>query len=110
MLHDLANRRGHTALLIGGASASREDMALVMQYLQPDGAIVEATVALAANPHDAGADGSLDPATAERLGADSVTLLLIRADGHIALRAESDHAAKLSGYINLLRSGPAEAA
>jgi hypothetical protein len=109
MLHDYANRRGHTALLIGGASATRQDLKQALHALKPlsEGSILESTIALAANVGVAEVDAYLKPETAERLGVGDITLLVVRPDGHVGLRAEANHAQMLAAYIDLLRRAPA---
>ncbi|MEN4921919.1 FAD-dependent monooxygenase [Achromobacter spanius] len=111
-LHDYAKRRGHTALLIGGPGAPEESLAELRRDIEPfsDGAIIEVVVAVTANSGVSDVDGYLEPATAERLGVRDVVLLVIRADGHVGLRAERRHAESLSAYIALLRSNPASPA
>jgi len=102
-LHGLAGRRGHTALLIGGPSASGEALAAARRALvDADDAIVERSFALTADPATT-ADGWLDADTAQRLGVEDIVLVVVRADGHIGLRAERDHAAALADYVSLLR-------
>ena len=43
--------------------------------------------------------------TAQQLGVGESTLLLIRSDGHVGLRADREHLQALAGYELLLRSG-----
>ncbi len=110
-LHDYAKRRGHTAMLIGGPGTPEQSLADLRRDIEPfsDGAIIEIVVAITANRGVADADGYLEPATADELGVRDVVLLVIRADGHIGLRAEQRHAETLSAYIELLRATPARA-
>lgn len=105
-LHGLASRKGHTALLIGGPAASGDQLAAARRALAGDetAAIIERTFSLTADP-DAAADARLDAATAEMLGVEDIVLVVVRADGHIGLRAERDHAAALAGYVEMLREG-----
>lgn len=106
-LHDFANRRGHTALLIGGTAANREDLARVLRDLEPasGGTLLEATIALASNTGFSDVDAHVEPSAADRLGG-GITLLVVRPDGHVGLRAEEDHARLLADYVELLQ-GPA---
>ncbi|WP_313621333.1 FAD-dependent monooxygenase [Achromobacter sp.] len=108
-LHDYARRRGHTALLIGGASTPQQSLADLRRDLEPlsDGALIEAFIAVTANRGVSEADAYLEPETADKLGIGDLVLLVIRADGHVGLRAEQRHAETLSSYIALLRSNPA---
>lgn len=110
-LHHYTRRRGHTALLIGGASTppaelaqTRRDMAEVADRSIID--IVIAITASAAEPDapDPYVDAYLDPATAEKLGITNIVLLVVRSDGHIGLRAERGHAQALADYLAQLRA------
>jgi 2-polyprenyl-6-methoxyphenol hydroxylase-like FAD-dependent oxidoreductase len=103
-LHELAHRAGHTALLIGGPSAPRDQLAHFDGAVRvgADLALVEATVVLAARPDGHDTWGRLEPSAAERLGTDAVTLLLVRPDGHVGLRADRDHVTALAAYQSLL--------
>jgi len=74
-----------------------------------DGHIIEGIVAIAANPDVAGVDAYLEPAAAALLGVGDMVLLVIRADGHVGLRAERRHAETLSAYVALLRASPGAA-
>lgn len=95
-LHALAHRAGHTALLVAaGASDGAPAHLAAAIRARGDLALVEATFALTTS---GGADGVLSPAAAEQLGAGAATLLLLRPDGHVGLRAERDHLAALEAY------------
>lgn len=106
LLHDYAYRRGHTAFLIAGGSTTQQELTQVLRELEPlsDGSLIETTISLAANSGVSNVDAHLKPPTAERLGVGDITLLVVRADGHIGLRAERNHAPMLAAYIDLLRS------
>jgi hypothetical protein len=45
----------------------------------------------------------LDPATAKLLGVDGITLLVVRPDNYIGLRADANHLAALARYRTLLQ-------
>lgn len=109
VLRNFAYRRGHTAFLIGGASTSQQALQEVLLSLKPSSgrALLESTVALAANADVADVEGYLEPAVAEKLGVDDITLLVVRPDGHVGLRADGNHAQMLAGYIDLLRASRA---
>lgn len=96
-LHELAHRAGHTAVLAGGPSSRDEGLASLGDAVgaRSDAALVEATVVLAPLP----------AATADRLGVGEATLLVIRPDGHVGLRADRDHVAALGAYQSRLRAG-----
>ena len=107
LLHELTNRTGHTALLIGGSSVPVERLARLESAIraQSDASIVEATVVLTAGSRDRNPCARLAPAAADRLGIGEVTLLVIRPDGHVGLRADRNHIEALAAYHALLVSG-----
>jgi len=109
MLHEHAQRAGHTAFLIGGESVSLGELDRTLQNLKSlaDGRIVEKVVAVAATADAAAAEAHLEPATAKKLGIGEMTLLVIRPDGHVGLQARSSHVEALAAYKRLLASVPA---
>ncbi|MFD4837445.1 FAD-dependent monooxygenase [Achromobacter sp. NPDC058515] len=109
-LHDYAKRSGHTALIIGGPSTPQQALEQVRRDMEPffDGAIIEMVIAITANAGVSDVDAYLEPAAADLLGVGDVVLLVVRADGHVGLRAEQRHAETLSAYIELLRSNPGQ--
>lgn len=92
-LHELAHRAGHTALLVGGSRGKSDEFARVERSVREriDSSLVEATIVLSAGD------------VADRLGVDAISLLVIRPDGHVGLRADSDHVEALAAYQSLLR-------
>lgn len=96
-LHELAHRAGHTALLVGGSRASSDELARVERSVREriDPLLVEATIALTARD------------VADRLGVDAISLLIIRPDGHVGLRADREHVDALAAYQSLLSIGMA---
>ncbi|MEO9188745.1 MAG: FAD-dependent monooxygenase [Acetobacteraceae bacterium] len=107
MLHELASRAGHTALLIGGLSPHGDELARLASAIraQGDTSVIEATVVLTARASDPHPHAQLAPAAAGQLGIGEITLLVIRPDGHVGLRADRDHLAALAAYRALLMSG-----
>lgn len=111
-LHDLAHGAEHTALLIGGAAGRAQDLAALARAIhassaRPRGSFVAATYVVACEHGDTGADADarLAAEDAARLGASEATLLVVRPDGHVGLRAERDHIAALDRYERLLANG-----
>ena len=47
----------------------------------------------------------LGPDGAGDLGVDGVTVLVVRPDGHVGLRADRDHAEQVAAYQSVLRAG-----
>jgi 2-polyprenyl-6-methoxyphenol hydroxylase-like FAD-dependent oxidoreductase len=106
-LHELAHRAGHTALLIGGPSAHGDDLGRLDEAVRAasDATLIETTVALTARSDDPQPHARLASAAAEQLGVGEVTMLVIRPDGHVGLRADRDHVEALAAYQARLRSG-----
>jgi 2-polyprenyl-6-methoxyphenol hydroxylase-like FAD-dependent oxidoreductase len=91
-LHELAHGRSqHLLLVLGGEAAER------------DGLLAELAEPLAGSEllEDAVALGDLSAEDAVELGVDGLTLLAIRPDGHLGLRAEHGHPAALRAYLAL---------
>jgi hypothetical protein len=110
MLHALASRAGHTALLIGSASIdagilTRLDSAIRAQNIAP--ALIEGIVIIVAGPDGPGPYGRISAAAAAQLGVEEITLLVIRPDGHVGLRSDRNHAEDMTSYLRLLMSGQA---
>ncbi len=108
MLHELANRAGHTALLIGGSSIDTEMLARVDDFIRAQSlasVIIEEVVAISAGYDDQRPYARVTPAAAEQLGIGEITLLVIRPDGHIGLRSDCNHVEDLAAYRRLLVSG-----
>jgi 2-polyprenyl-6-methoxyphenol hydroxylase-like FAD-dependent oxidoreductase len=107
LLHELTNRAGHTALLIGGLSAHGDRLTRLDSSLRArsGASVIEATVVLTARSDDPNPCARLAPAAADQLGIGEVTLLVIRPDGHVGLRADRDHLEALVAYHALLVSG-----
>jgi 2-polyprenyl-6-methoxyphenol hydroxylase-like FAD-dependent oxidoreductase len=105
-LHACAYRVGHTAVLIGCAYTNADELARVRREMEAlsGGPIIEQVVALSANAGVAGADAYLTADVADTLGVRGIVLLVIRADGHVGLRAGQDHAGALAAYIDRLRT------
>jgi hypothetical protein len=60
---------------------------------------------LTARSDDQDSYARLAPAAADQLGIDVITLLVIRPDGHVGLRADRNHIEALMAYRALLVSG-----
>ena len=109
MLHELANRAGHAALLIGGSSINTEMLARVDTIIRRQNlasAIIEDTVVVGTASDHQRPYAQITPAAAAQLGVGEITLLVIRPDGHVGLRSDLDHAEEMIRYQLLLISGP----
>jgi hypothetical protein len=103
-MHALAHRAGHTAILVGEASVPDDELARLADAIRAGGddALVGETVVLTTRSGDRHGWGWLEPSAAERLGIGEATLLVVRPDGHVGLRADRDHVAALASYQSLL--------
>ncbi len=107
-LHELASRPGHTAILIGAAAVTEDELAETHRAVRTRTAtpVIEASFALSARAGSSGGPARLDPAVAAGLGIDGLTLIVVRPDGHVGLRADADHAEALDAYARLLGVRP----
>lgn len=101
LLHSLTHRCGHTVLLVAGPEASLDALAGLQADLEADRAagtvppeLVEAVV-------------SLRLEEAASLGLGPLTLLAVRPDGFIGLRADVDHRSAVLRYGGLVMGGRA---
>ncbi len=107
LLHELAHRAGHTALVIGGPQSQEDELARLDSSVRTHlgKPVVEASCALSARPERQPSCARLAPAAADRLGIERHTLLIVRPDGHVGLRADRDHLEALAAYHRRLASG-----
>jgi 2-polyprenyl-6-methoxyphenol hydroxylase-like FAD-dependent oxidoreductase len=105
-LHELTHRAGHTALLIAGSSLHDDELARLAESMpaRSDAAFIEATIVLTTQDGDRHAWAWLAPSAAAELGIRDLSLLVVRPDGHIGLRADRDYLAGLEAYRSLLTS------
>ncbi|MGE3244439.1 MAG: FAD-dependent monooxygenase [Pirellulales bacterium] len=101
-LHELAHRAGHTALVVGGPntdSATLTDVAAAIRTQTPAHLIEQVFSLSSYSP------SSLlhCPSATHSLGITDLTLLVIRPDGHIALRADRKHLKYLADFQLLLK-------
>ncbi len=111
-LHALGHRAGSTLILIGGPAASPSALSALHAALQEHvkhSSLFEAAVALSAGAPASDSIGHLDPAAASQLGMEGSTLLAVRPDGYVGLRADREHLAALERYTTLLQTGQVEA-
>jgi 2-polyprenyl-6-methoxyphenol hydroxylase-like FAD-dependent oxidoreductase len=106
-LHELAHRAGHTVFLIGGSSARRDELVHLDSCLRArdDASFVDTAVVLTARPEGQDVYASLAATATEQLGIATVTLLVIRPDGHVGLRADHHHVAAMAAYRAMLVFG-----
>jgi hypothetical protein len=107
-LHQLTHRTGHTLVLLGGPAADADALGNLVDALEQRSAelpIFEATVALGPDTDRTGRIGLLPPDSADRLGVRDITLLAVRPDGYVGLRADHDHVVALRRYHELIHPG-----
>ena len=103
-LHELTYRAGHTALLVGGVACSDEDLVRRAGTIRgrTDASLIEETVVLTTGAASRNGWASLAPQAGEQLGICEPSLLVVRPDGHIGLRADRDHVDALTAYQTLV--------
>ena len=104
-LHHLAHCAGHTLMLLAGPSANAAAFAALHAALQKSAEtspVFETAVAAGNHRELLAGMTRLDPATAQLLGVDGITLLVVRPDNYIGLRADANHLAALARYRTLL--------
>ena len=106
LLHEFCFRNSHTALIIGGPSTCSDRLTEIDHSVQSRiaASIVEASEVLTARSDDRDRHARIEPAASDQLGIGEVTLLVIRPDGHVGLRANSNHHDALETYQSLLVS------
>ncbi len=108
-LHELTHRPGHTALLISNNESAMKELEQLEGQLQTKAKtpITESTTTLTTHDKAHPRRAQLTTSSANALGATDLTLLLIRPDGHIGLRADQNHAQALNDYESRLRNSAA---
>jgi FAD binding domain len=107
-LHELAQREGHTLMLLAGPTAHGPavvDLYAALQELATDSLLFEAAVAFGARRDLPVQIGHLEAAAADRLGVEAITVLAVRPDGYIGLRSDRDHLSALERYRSLVHAG-----
>ena len=110
-LHELTHRAGHTLLLLGGPHADHRALATLQAGLQEwvdTSPLFEASFTFCSTPPSSDPLGILAPASVEVLDVRGITLLAMRPDRHLGLRADEDHLHALEHYANLLQAGKPE--
>jgi FAD binding domain-containing protein len=106
-LHALAHRAGHTLLLLAGParhSPTLLDLHAALQKFATEAPLFETAIAVGTQHDLPGHIGQFDLAAAKMLGVEGITLLAMRPDGYIGLRADRDHLNATRRYHHLLRA------
>jgi 2-polyprenyl-6-methoxyphenol hydroxylase-like FAD-dependent oxidoreductase len=107
-LHALAHRAGHTLLLLSSSTAHAPtvmDLHVTLQKFAADSILIDEAVALSSHTDISASIGHLDPAATNLLGIAGTTLLALRPDGYIGLRADKDHLSAIKRYHSLVCAG-----
>jgi 2-polyprenyl-6-methoxyphenol hydroxylase-like FAD-dependent oxidoreductase len=106
-LHELAHRAGHTLLLVGGPSAHGRalvDLHATLDKLATASPLFEAAIALGTHPDLPVQIERIEPAGADLLGVQGITLFVVRPDGYIGMRCDRDHLKALERYRTLVHA------
>jgi 2-polyprenyl-6-methoxyphenol hydroxylase-like FAD-dependent oxidoreductase len=104
-LHEHARNAGHTIVLLNGADADPGAVSELLGTLLDVVAgspMLDVVIALAIGDHPAGPTGRIESSAANLLDVQEMTLVAVRPDGYIGLRADHDHLAALARYHALV--------
>ena len=107
-LHGLVHRAGHTLLLLAGPGAhiaTLVDLHGALQKFSTGSLLFEAAVALGSDEDLPAQIGKVEQGAADLLGVEGITLLAVRPDGYIGLRADRDHLNALERYGAVIGGG-----
>lgn len=107
-LHEFTHRAGHTLVLLGGPNAQTSaltDLLAVVKDLIADSPLFDVAIAFGVHSELSGEVGHLEPVAADSIGIRDITLLAVRPDGYIGLRADRDHLSALERYRTILWAG-----
>ena len=93
-LHALGHRAGSTLMLLGGPTANPSSLLALHAALQEHvkhSPLFESCCGPHCRRQRPDSIGHLEPAAASQLGIEGTTLLAIRPDGYVGLRADRDH-------------------
>ncbi len=107
-LHGLGHRAGHTLLLLAGPGAHIPTLLNIhgtLQKLTADSLLFEAALALGSDKDLPAQIGKFEQCATDLIGVDGITLLAVRPDGYIGLRADRDHLNALERYGAVIGGG-----
>lgn len=103
-LHELTHRAGHTALILGGPESNPVEAARLRDAIASCGApIVEESIAMTVHAGAPSGVARITPGAAAGLGISGTTLLVVRPDLHVGLRADRDHVGALESYCTAVQ-------
>jgi 2-polyprenyl-6-methoxyphenol hydroxylase-like FAD-dependent oxidoreductase len=109
-LHQLTHRAAHTLVVLGGPAADPNELDELFDALQrfaSDSPRFDAAIRIGTGPGRADPFGYLGADAAAALDLDDITVLAVRPDGYIGLRADRDHPEAVAAYDTLIRLGHA---
>ena len=107
-LVELAQRSGHTLLLLGGEGALDSELAeldAALQRFAANSTLFETLLTLATQSNLPAHFGHLGRIQADLLGVKGITLLAVRPDGYIGLRSDNNHLMALEHYRTRIATG-----
>ena len=107
-LHEVAQRPGHTLVLLGGAAtdvAEFVELHVALRDFAGDSSLFEAAYAFGGHPDLPSDIGRFEDAASDMPGLEGTTLLAIRPDGYIGLRCDRDHLSALESYRRAVCGG-----
>jgi hypothetical protein len=108
-LHELTRNAGHTLVLLGGpdsGSAAFADLLGALHEVVAASPVFDAAIALDVRSDPSEGVGHLDAAAVDVLEIEDTTLLAVRPDGYVGLRADDDHLRALERYQAVLLGHP----
>jgi hypothetical protein len=81
------------------------DLLVALQDFATGSRLFEAAIAFVTREERPDQIGQLDQAVADLLGVEGITLLVVRPDGYVGLRADRDHLSALERYRALVQAG-----
>lgn len=101
-LHELTHKPGHTLLVLGGPQADPSRIEDLVADLAPhQGPLVSAVLGLSTYP-SGGSIGRIDQSVAAQLGIVGLTVLAVRPDRYLGLRADRLQPAAVQAYLEAL--------
>lgn len=100
-LHQLTHRVGHTVFVLGGSSASTEDvltLVTAIEVLAQDSLVIEVVLGFCAGATGPGV-GRIDGTVARQLGVEGLTVLAVRPDRYIGFRHDGKDPGALVQYL-----------